>query len=127
MNSYDASIEVSPSIRSFILIKSAREGFPLAADGEEALEGEHSAPETVIWTEEIPSHIWNEGIKYKKNIDLIENNFHWNIKKALLLGKRRDEGLRLKATTLELADIEEVEAEPFGKKKTIHIVARYLD
>lgn len=45
-----------------------------------------------------------------------------------ILRKRRDEDLRLKATTLELADIEEVaEAGPFVKRKTRHIVMRYLD
>lgn len=55
---YEASIEVSPIIRSFIRIKSAREGFPLTV-GEVAFGDEqHSAPDTVICTEEIPSQTW---------------------------------------------------------------------
>lgn len=45
---YEASIDVSPIIRSFIRIKSARDGFPLTV-GEVALGDEqHSAPDTVI-------------------------------------------------------------------------------
>ena len=52
---YEASIEVSPIIRSFIRIKSALDGFPLTV-GEVAFGDEqHSAPDTVICTDEIPS------------------------------------------------------------------------
>ena len=51
-------MEVSPRIRSFIRIKSARDGFPFTV-GEETFGGEqHSAPDTVICTEEIPSQTW---------------------------------------------------------------------
>lgn len=44
---------VSPRIKSFMRIRSARVVFPLTVGDDEF--GEQSAPETVIWTEEIPS------------------------------------------------------------------------
>ena len=47
---------VSPRIKSFMRIKSARVVFPLTV-GDDAF-GEQSAPETVIWTEEIPSQTY---------------------------------------------------------------------
>lgn len=50
---YEASMVVSPRIKSFMRIRSARVVFPLTVGDDEF--GEQSAPETVIWTEEIPS------------------------------------------------------------------------
>jgi len=56
-SSYEASMVVSPRIKSFIRIKSARVVFPLTV-GDDVF-GEESAPETVIWTEEIPSQTYS--------------------------------------------------------------------
>lgn len=54
---YEASMEESPRIRSFMRMRSARLGFPLTVGEEAAGEEEvQSAPDTVIWTDEIPSH-----------------------------------------------------------------------
>jgi hypothetical protein len=61
---YEASIDVSPIIRSFIRIKSARDGFPLTV-GEVAFGDEqHSAPETVICTDEIPSQTYLKILEF---------------------------------------------------------------